>query len=70
VICPGVIATPMVERVTTASEEIRVMVEGMEPVGRLGTAEEVAQLALYLASDDSKFCTGAPFVIDGGVVAG
>ncbi len=41
----------------------------MEPVGRFGTAEEVARLALFLASDDSDFCTGAPFVIDGGFVA-
>ena len=41
----------------------------MEPVGRFGTPEEVAQLALYLASDESSFCTGAPFVVDGGLVA-
>ena len=69
VICPGVIWTPMVERFTSAGEEVRRALEGMEPVGRFGTAEEVARLALFLASEDSSFCTGAPFVVDGGLVA-
>ncbi len=68
-ICPGVIATPMVERFTSAGEEVRVALESLEPVGRFGTAEEVAKLALFLASDDSSFCTGAPFLVDGGFVA-
>jgi NAD(P)-dependent dehydrogenase (short-subunit alcohol dehydrogenase family) len=69
VICPGVIATPMVERFTSASPAVREALEASEPVGRFGTAEEVAMMALYLASDDSSFCTGAPFIIDGGFVA-
>jgi len=69
-ICPGVIWTPMVERFTSAGEEVRRALEAMEPVGRFGTAEEVARLALFLASEDSSFCTGAPFVVDGGFVAG
>ena len=69
-ICPGVIWTPMVERFTSAGEEVRRALEAMEPVGRFGTAEEVARLAVFLASEDSSFCTGAPFVVDGGFVAG
>ena len=69
VICPGVIWTPMVERFTSAGEEVRRALEAMEPVGRFGTAEEVARLAVFLASEDSSFCTGAPFVVDGGFVA-
>jgi len=69
VICPGVIWTPMVERFTSAGEEVRQALEAMEPVGRFGTPEEVARLALFLASEDSSFCTGAPFVVDGGFVA-
>ena len=69
VICPGVIWTPMVERFTAQSDETRKALESLEPVGRFGTPEEVARLALFLASDDSTFCTGAPFVVDGGFVA-
>jgi NAD(P)-dependent dehydrogenase (short-subunit alcohol dehydrogenase family) len=69
VICPGVIWTPMVERATGDSEEGRRTFSAMEPVGRMGTAEEVANVALFLASDESAFCTGAPFIVDGGYVA-
>ena len=69
VICPGVIWTPMVERFTAQSDETRKALESLEPVGRFGTPEEVARLALFLASDDSAFCTGAPFIVDGGFVA-
>lgn len=68
-ICPGVIWTPMVERFTGDSAEARKAFEALEPVGRFGTAEEVARVALFLASDDSSFCTGAPFIVDGGFVA-
>ncbi len=70
-ICPGGIFTPLVERFTKGlpQEAIQKMVEAVHPVGRFGTPEEVAKLALYLASDDSSFCTGAPFIIDGGMTA-
>ena len=40
------------------------------PLGRIGTVEDVAELALFLASDRSSYCTGAEFVIDGGLLAG
>ncbi len=69
VICPGVIATPMVDRFLGGSEETRKAFEALEPVGRFGEPEDVARLALFLASDDSAFCTGAPFIVDGGFVA-
>jgi NAD(P)-dependent dehydrogenase (short-subunit alcohol dehydrogenase family) len=69
VICPGVIATPMVDRFIQTSAGIKEALEAQEPVGRFGTAEEVASLALFLACDDSAFCTGAPFVVDGGFIA-
>jgi NAD(P)-dependent dehydrogenase (short-subunit alcohol dehydrogenase family) len=68
-ICPGVIWTPMVDRFTQGTEEGRQQMASIEPVGRMGTAEEVAQLALYLASDESAFCTGSVFTIDGGLTA-
>lgn len=69
-ICPGVIATPMIDRFTeTAGEAGRQAMEAMEPIGRMGKPEEIAQMALFLASDESAFCTGAPFIVDGGFVA-
>lgn len=68
-ICPGVIRTPMVERFTSGSEEARTSLEAAEPIGRFGEPEEVARLALFLACEDSSFCTGAPFVVDGGMTA-
>lgn len=69
VICPGVIWTPMVER-ATPTDDARKAFTALEPIGRMGTADEVARVALFLASDESSFCTGAPFIVDGGFVAG
>ena len=66
-ICPGIIATPMAERVIGERPEEQVV--RMEPIGRLGKAEDIANAALFLASDESSFATGAPFIIDGGYVA-
>ncbi len=66
-ICPGIIATPMVQRVMGDRPDDRVV--RLEPIGRLGQAEDIANAALFLASDESSFATGAPFVIDGGYIA-
>ncbi len=67
-ICPGVIDTPMVEPVVgplkNANRPFR-----FSPIQRLGTPDDIAYCALYLASDESSFVTGAVFVIDGGVTA-
>jgi NAD(P)-dependent dehydrogenase (short-subunit alcohol dehydrogenase family) len=68
-LCPGVIETPMVERFTHGNPEAQAQMTDMEPVGRLGRAMEVAQLALFLASDRSSFMTGAVIPVDGGFVA-
>ena len=68
-VCPGVIWTPMVERLTGGTEEGRAAIVALEPVGRMGSAEEIADLILYLASDESAFVTGAAIPIDGGFVA-
>ena len=69
---PAFTATPMVERMVAGSRapaETRRALAAQIPLGRLGEAEEVAALALYLASDESRFVTGAEFVIDGGITA-
>jgi NAD(P)-dependent dehydrogenase (short-subunit alcohol dehydrogenase family) len=68
-ICPGVIWTPMVEAITGDNEQAIAQFTAMEPVGRMGKPEEVAQLYLFLASDDSSFITGAAVPVDGAFVA-
>lgn len=66
-ICPGTIETPsMLDRAAAAGPNGREMFVSRQPMGRLGTAEEIASLAVYLASDESLFTTGVAHVIDGG----
>jgi 2-dehydro-3-deoxy-L-fuconate 4-dehydrogenase len=66
-ICPGTIETPsMLERAAAAGPDGRDMFVARQPMGRLGTTEEIAALAVYLASDESAFTTGVAHVIDGG----
>lgn len=59
----------MVERFTHDNPEAVAQLTQAEPVGRFGRPEEVAQLALFLASDRSSFITGAVIPVDGGFVA-
>ena len=68
-ICPGVIETPMIERFTHGNIEKVIALKASEPMGRMGSAEEIARAALWLCSDDSSFVTGHPLVVDGGWVA-
>jgi NAD(P)-dependent dehydrogenase (short-subunit alcohol dehydrogenase family) len=66
VICPGLIATPMSQR-AQANEAIRSRLNDLQPLtGDFGQPIDVAQAALYLASDQSKFVTGAVLTVDGG----
>lgn len=65
---PGWIATPMTAMLRD-NEGIKQQVETQVPLGRFGTAEEIAKLALFLASDESSYVTGASHVIDGGWTA-
>lgn len=68
-VCPGVIRTPMVERVTGGKPEAEAPFIGLEPVGRMGTPEEVAETVVWLCSDKASFVTGHPMVVDGGLVS-
>ncbi|MFD8817406.1 SDR family NAD(P)-dependent oxidoreductase [Streptomyces sp. NPDC059627] len=77
-ICPGAIDTAMsnparLDPTADPAEMSRALDElyrKLVPLGRIGRAEEVAKLALFLTSDDSSYITGQPFVIDGGWLAG
>lgn len=72
-ICPGTIQTPSLDERIEANaakagsvEAARAAFLARQPMGRLGTPEEIAALVVYLASDEAKFLTGQAIVIDGG----
>ncbi|MCK9919354.1 SDR family oxidoreductase [Microbacteriaceae bacterium K1510] len=74
-ICPGTIVSPSFEeRVAAVSQqtgkplaEVRQNFVARQPMGRLGTAQEVAALAVFLASDEASYITGQPHLVDGGM---
>ena len=67
-LCPGPIETPLLMQLL--SDEAKRQRRFVHiPMGRLGQAEELAKAALFLASDDSSFMTGASLIVDGGVTA-
>ncbi len=68
-VCPGTVETPSLRdrlAATGDAEAARVAFVARQPLGRLGTPEEIAALVVYLASDDSAYTTGVAHVIDGG----
>jgi 2-keto-3-deoxy-L-fuconate dehydrogenase len=74
-ICPGTIESPSLEeRIATLSkqtgrslQDVRQSFIDRQPMGRLGTAQEVAALAIFLASDEASYITGQPHLVDGGM---
>ncbi len=75
-ISPGSIATPMLELAARTFSPEEPVEEAFRrfgkahPIGRVGTAEEVAELAAFLASERASFCTGGDYLVDGGLLAG
>jgi 2-keto-3-deoxy-L-fuconate dehydrogenase len=68
-ICPGTVDSPSLEKRIASQgdpEKVRAEFVARQPMGRLGRPEEIASLAVYLASDESSFTTGQVHVIDGG----
>ena len=67
-ICPGVIATPMVDRAMGDSDESIAMINAMQPLGLPGQPEEIASAVLWLFSDGAAFTTGQAIAVDGGYI--
>ena len=69
-ICPGTVDTPSLgDRIRAQGDEEKARADfvARQPMGRLATAEEIAELAVYLASDEARFMTGQAVIIDGGI---
>ena len=74
-ICPGTIDTPFIDGLLEKyypddKDTVRVELEKRQPVGRLGRADEIADFAVYLASEEASFINGAVLPIDGALTAG
>ncbi len=68
-ICPGTVQSPSLDERMAAQgdyETVRAQFIARQPMGRLGTAEEIAALVVYLAGDESAYTTGQIHIIDGG----
>jgi len=68
-VCPGVIQTQMIDRLTGKNKEAEKQFENMEPIGRMGKPEEVAEVVVFLCSDSASFVTGNAMAVDGGWIA-
>jgi len=68
-ICPAYTRTPMVERLVESQPDFEEKLTARIPIGRMGTAEEIAAAVLYLCSDAAAFMTGHSLVLDGGITA-
>jgi NAD(P)-dependent dehydrogenase (short-subunit alcohol dehydrogenase family) len=68
-VCPGVIRTPMVQRLITEQPEMEAGLLAGEPIGRLGEPKEIGEAVVWLCSGRASFVTGQAFAVDGGWVA-
>lgn len=69
-VCPGVIHTDMIDRITGKDKEVEKTYVSMEPMSRMGKPEEVAEAVMWLCSDAASFVTGHSMPVDGGWIAG
>jgi len=69
-VCPGVIHTAMIDRLTGNDKEVEKQFTGMEPMGRMGNPEEVLETVMWICSDAASFVTGVAMPVDGGFITG
>lgn len=67
-VCPGIIATPMIDRLIKNDKEVEKQFVSLEPVGRFGQPQEIANAVMWLCSDQASFVTGHAMAVDGGFV--
>ena len=70
-ICPGTVQSPSLdERINAFDDPVQARRDfvARQPIGRLGTAAEIAAIAVYLGADESRYTTGQPFILDGGIL--
>lgn len=68
-LCPGMTETGMLDRLSKSTEGFRDALLAMKPMGRIGEPEEIAEAALWLASDQASYVTGHALAVDGGFAA-
>ena len=68
-VCPGIIQTPMIERIANEQPQLGEAFVAAEPIGRTGRPEEIAESVVWLCSDAASFVTGHAMSVDGGFVA-
>ncbi len=70
-VCPGTVESPsLAERINSFADPVKAKQDfiARQPMGRLGVAEEIAPIVVFLASDESSYATGQAFVVDGGIL--
>ncbi|MFC2000589.1 SDR family oxidoreductase, partial [Chloroflexota bacterium] len=68
-VCPGTTRTPLAERFIAGDPRAEERMNAMQPIGRMGRPEEIAEAVVWLCSDAASFVTGHAMVVDGGYVA-
>ena len=68
-LCPGMVETALLKRLEAAAPGLREQLLALKPMGRLGSLEEMAAAAMWLASDEAGFVTGTTLAVDGGYAA-
>ena len=68
-VCPGVIQTPMMDRLTGKKSEAIKQFTELEPMGRFGIPEEIANAVIWMCTDEASFVTGHAMAVDGGFIA-